>query len=194
MASRSKFGKILLVSGIGLATLGGLMTPAGAADTTATFTLTAAGGLAVTAPTSADLGTAATGAAALAAVQLGEVEVADTRGAFLGAWTASVTSSDFITEDYLTAEHTTPGAEETIEKANADYFSGAATSSSGTAVYTPGQPLAANAVDMSASRTAFSASAVVGNGAAAWNPTVTINIPSDAVAGAYEGTITHSVA
>jgi hypothetical protein len=47
---------------------------------------------------------------------------------------------------------------------------------------------------LAASRTAFSAGSVVGNNSVSWNPTVTINIPSAAVAGTYSGTVTHSVA
>jgi hypothetical protein len=112
--------------------------------------------------------------------------VTDTRGALLGAWTTSVSSTDF----------TTGGAtsNETIVKASADYWSGAATSTTGVGTFTPGQLLAANKQTLGSSRTAFSATVVVGNNTAAWNPTVIINVPSAAVAGTYSGTITHSVA
>ena len=188
MKARSKVGRILVAAGFGLAALAGAVAPAGAADTTTTFSLTA-GGLAISAPASKDLGSAATAAAAIAGVQLGNVSVADTRGALLGAWTASVTSSDFTIGDPLEAS-----AEETIAKANADYWSGASISPTGTAVRVPGQATVANKVTLAASRTAFTASAVVGNGTTTWNPTVSVNIPASAVAGDYEGTITHSVA
>ncbi|MEY2419168.1 MAG: hypothetical protein QOG90_1848, partial [Actinomycetota bacterium] len=69
-----------------------------------------------------------------------------------------------------------------------------ATSTSGTGTFTPGQLLAANKVTLGATRTAFSATVVVGNNSAAWNPTVIVNVPANAVAGAYSGTVTHSVA
>jgi len=61
-------------------------------------------------------------------------------------------------------------------------------------VFGPGQLLVANKVTLATSRTAFSASALVGNNTASWNPTVNVTIPSAAVAGDYTGTITHSIA
>jgi hypothetical protein len=158
--------------------------PARAADTTTTFTL-AAGSLAISAPTSSGLGTGSTGAGTLSA-QLGTVTVTDTRGALVGAWTASVSSTDFTTGGAT--------ANETVAKGQVTYWSGAATASSGVAVFTPGQATSANAQALSVSRTAFSASAIVGNNSASWNPTVTVNVPAAAVAGVYSGTITHSVA
>ena len=153
-------------------------------DTTTTFTLTA-GNLAISVPASASLGSVATGTGTTSA-QLGAVQVSDGRGALLGSWTSSVTSTDF----------TTGGAtsNETITKGNADYWSGAATATTGVGTFTPGELLVANKVALSASRTAFSATVVVGNNTATWNPTMIINVPSAAVAGTYSGTVTHSVA
>ena len=181
-----KLGKSLLASALGIVVLAGLATPAQAADTTATFTLTAGGGLEISAPASKALGSAATGASALTPVQLGNVVVTDSRGALLGSWTASVTSTDFTTGEATAAE--------TIGKANATYWSGASISPTGTAVRVPGQALEANKVTLDVSRTAFSATGVVGNGTTTWNPTVGMTIPAAAVAGSYTGTITHSVA
>lgn len=153
-------------------------------DTTTTFTLTA-GVLAITTPGSASLGSVATGSATTSA-QLGSVAISDGRGALLGSWTGSVSSTDF----------TTGGAtgDETIAKAQADYWSGAATASTGVGTFTPGQANAGAKQSLTASRTAFSASSVIGNNTATWNPTMIINIPSAAVAGVYSGTVTHSVA
>jgi hypothetical protein len=128
----------------------------------------------------------ATGSTSTAAVQLGAVTVTDARGALLGSWTSSVISSDYITGAGT--------ANEKIIKDNADYWSGPATTSTGTAVRVPGQPLIANVVTLAASRTAFAATGVVGNNTTSWNPTVNVNIPSASVAGAYSGTITHSIA
>ena len=170
-----------------VATAAGLAPPAQAAttgNTTTTFTLTA-GSLAITVPASTDLGSVATGTATTSA-QLGSVSVSDGRGALNGSWTTSVSSSDFTTGGAT--------AEETIAKASADYWSGAATSTSGSASFTPGQANAGAKQTLGSSRTAFSAASVIGNNTAAWNPTVIINIPSAAVAGAYSGTVTHSVA
>jgi hypothetical protein len=158
--------------------------PARAADTTTTFTL-AAGALSISAPASSDLGSGSTGAGTLSA-QLGTVTVTDSRGALLGTWTASVSSTDFTTGGAT--------ANETVAKGQVTYWSGAATASSGTAVFLPGQAAAVNAQALSVGRTAFSASAIIGNNSASWNPTVTVNVPAAAVAGTYTGTITHSVA
>jgi len=158
--------------------------PARAADTTTTFSL-AAGSLSISAPASSGLGAGSTGAGTLSA-QLGTVTVTDTRGALLGTWTASVSSTDFTTGGAT--------ANETVGKGQVTYWSGTATASSGTAVFTPGQATSGNAQALSVSRTAFSASVIIGNNSASWNPTVTVNVPAAAVAGTYTGTITHSVA
>jgi hypothetical protein len=158
--------------------------PASAAGTITTFIL-AVGSLSISAPASSGLGTGSTGGGTLSA-QLGTVTVTDTRGALLGAWTASVSSTDFTTGGAT--------ANETVAKGQVTYWSGIATASAGTAVFAPGQALAANAQDVSISRTAFSATLIVGNNSASWNPTVTVNVPAAAVAGTYSGTITHSVA
>jgi hypothetical protein len=173
-----------LVGITSLAATAAFLSPARAADTTTTFTLTG-GALAITSPANASLGSVATGTATTSA-QLGVVAVTDSRGALLGQWTAAVTSSDFITGGAT--------ANETIAKASADYWSGPATVSSGVGVFTPGQLAALNKVALDVSRTAFSATAVVGNNTRSWNPTVIINVPAAAVAGAYTGTITHSFA
>jgi hypothetical protein len=161
-----------------------LALPARAADTSTTFSL-AGGALSISASASRDLGSGSTGGGTLSA-QLGTVTVTDNRGALVGMWTASVSSTDFTTGGAT--------ASETITNGQITYWSGTATASSGTAVFLPGQALAANAQALNVSRTAFSASAIVGNNSASWNPTVTVNVPASVVAGDYAGTITHSVA
>lgn len=179
--------RALLVGVAALASTAVFLTPARAAttgDTTTTFTLTA-GALAITAPASANLGSAATGSST-ASAQLGAVSVSDGRGALLGSWTGSVSSTDFTTGGNT--------ANETIAKASVDYWSGAATASSGVGVFTPGQLTALLKTTLSTGRTAFAAASVVGNNSVTWNPTVIINVPSAAVAGTYSGTITHSIA
>ena len=187
MKLRSKLTATGISVGMAISGLAGVAGPAMAAvtdDTTTTFTLTA-GLLSITAPASQDLGSVATGSASTASVQLGPVAVGDARGTLLGTWTASVASTDFKTG---------PGsANETIANANADYWSGAATATTGTGSFLPGQALAANEVTLASQRTAFSASLLVGNNTAQWNPTVNVNIPAASVAGVYSGTITHSV-
>ncbi|PZS33398.1 MAG: hypothetical protein DLM58_07925 [Pseudonocardiales bacterium] len=153
-------------------------------DTTVTFTLTA-GALNITTPTSAALGSAAAAAGTLTA-QLGTVTVTDARGRLLGAWTTSVTSTSFTTGAATAAE--------TLPNSAVSYWSGAATATTGLGAGVPGQLLAAAAQDLSTSRTAFSKIAGVGNNSSAWNPTLIVTVPAAAVAGAYTGTVTHSVA
>ena len=179
-----KLGKTLVASALGVALLAGFTPTAGAADTTATFTV-AGGALEIAAPATKSLGSAAPGAVATA-VQLGNVTVTDSRGALAGTWTATVSSTNFTTG--------AASAEETIGKASVDYWSGAASATSGTATFLPGQLLVANKVTLAAARTAYSASAIVGNNSATWNPTLSVTIPAAAIAGSYTGTITHSVA
>lgn len=184
---KAPLARLATVSLLATAALAGYVLPAHAAttaNTTTTFTLSA-GALAITAPASKDLGTAATGTATLTS-QLGAVSVADGRGALLASWTSSVASTDFSTGAAT--------ANEKVLKASVDYWSGVATSTTGTGVFTPGQATGQLAVAMSASQTAYSAASVVGNNTATWNPTVIVNIPSAAVAGVYTGTITHSIA
>lgn len=176
--------KKLAITAAVITSLFAVARPAGAAESTTTFTLTA-GSLSISAPASASLGSAAITASSLSA-SLGTVTVTDNRGSTLGTWTASVSSTDFTTGGAT--------ANETIGKANIDYWSGAATSTTGTGVFTPGQLLVANAQDLSTSRTAFTGTALVGNNEASFAPTIVVNVPASAVSGAYSGTVTHSIA
>jgi hypothetical protein len=187
MKTASKMVSVLLAGGVALGGIAGMAAPAQAAtgDTTTTFILTA-GSLAITAPASKALGSVATGSASTAPIQMGAVSVSDGRGALLGSWTTAVSSTAFTTGAGT--------ANETIANSNAEYWSGAAVSTTGTGVFTPGQATSANVVTLATSRTAFAATVVVGNNTASWNPTVSVNIPAAGVAGSYTGTITHSVA
>jgi hypothetical protein len=76
----------------------------------------------------------------------------------------------------------------------ARYWSGPATATAGTGTFVPGQANAAAAQSLDVSRTAFSKTTGSGNNSATWNPTVVIDIPSQAVIGTYTGTVNHSVA
>ena len=170
------------VTSVGFTFLGA---PAQAADTSTTFTLSAAGGLTVSAPGSASITGGATDVGTLSG-SLGTTTVSDLRGALAGSWTATVSSTDFTTG--------TASANETIVKANVAYWSGAATASSGTAVRVPGQVDALAKQSLSSSRTAFAATGTVGNNSTSWAPTLVVTVPAQAVVGTYSGTVTHSVA
>jgi len=164
--------------------------PASAADTTTTFILNnAGGGLSISAPTSASLGTGSVGSATAAGTAfgtfLGSVTVTDTRGQLLASWTATVSSTAFKTGTLTAAE--------TIAASSVTYWSGAATANSGLVAPVPGQLLAANAVALGAAQTAFTHLTGSGNNSATWNPTLTVTPPASSVVGTYSGTVTHSV-
>lgn len=155
--------------------------PAQAADTTTTFTVSG-GALNVSAPASKDLGTGA--AAGTLTAQLGTVTVTDARAQLGAAWTATVSTNGFTNSTVSGADPIT----------TVTYSSGLATATTGIAVFTPGQALNALPAALSSTgTTAYSASATTGNNSATWNPTVVVTIPAQAIAGAYTGTITHSV-
>lgn len=141
--------------------------------------------LAITVPPSTvNLGSAAAGSGPISQ-QLGTVTVVDDRALGL-TWPATVAASVFTTGSASPAE--------TIGKASISYWSGAATATSGTAVRTPGQLTAGQALTLSTSRIAFSAVSALVTNSTSWRPTIVVTIPSVAVSGTYTGTITHSVA
>ena len=161
-------------TGLASLTLAGLHAPAEAADTTTTFTITAAGGLSISAPASADLGSVSSGAASVSG-SLGTVTVTDQRGLILGNWTATASSTDFAHSSNATYD---------IAKASAVYAAGA-TSGDGGAAAGVGGALAAPVV--------AAARVGAGNNTVSWDPTVTVTLSPTAVVGTYTATITHSV-
>ncbi|MFJ6197283.1 hypothetical protein [Micromonospora sp. NPDC092111] len=177
--------KLLPVALAGVALAAGFATPAAAApgDTIVTLTVVGAGGLTITVPASANLGTGTEGSTVSG--QLGSVTVLDQRASLTPNWTASVISTDFVTGGGT--------ASETIPSINVTYWSGPATATSGDGTFTPGQPTAADAQIINVPRTAFSHTGGTGSNFASWNPTVEVAIPSGAVGGVYTGTVTHSV-
>jgi hypothetical protein len=153
--------------------------PAAAAETATTFQV-ASGGLAISAPTSANLGSGAAGGSVSAS--LGQVRVDDTRGVLLGTYAARVSSTDFTTGGGTEAE--------TIAAANAAYTGGLVTPG-GTVVCTSllvAEPLA------NTTKVAMNATGATGTNSCTWNPTIAVTLPAASVAGTYTGTITHSVA
>jgi hypothetical protein len=156
--------------------------PVSAQNTTVTLTVQA-GSLAISVPGAADLGTADPGVTRSG--QIGTVTVTDQRAALTASWTASVASTAFTTGGAT--------ANETIPNTAVSYWSGAATATTGTGTFTPGQATAANAVVLSQQRTAFSLTVGVGSNSASWNPTLVIAVPAAAVVGTYTGTVTHTV-
>lgn len=149
-----------------------------ASGTAATFTLNG-GSLSITQPSTANLGSTATGSLTLSG-SLGDVTVTDSRGLLAANWTATVASTAFTTG--------TATANETVAASNIAYASGLATSSSGSGTFTTG-----TVASLSAAGTA-GAWVGVGNNTVTWNPTITFTLLPSQVQGTYTGTITHSVA
>ncbi|MFY1674789.1 hypothetical protein ACN27G_33445 [Plantactinospora sp. WMMB334] len=180
--------RTLLVGSAALLAAGLIAAPAAAAptgDTDVTFEILA-GTLDITVPATADLGTGSPDSAIEG--QLGAVTVTDDRASDDASWTATVTSTDFTTG--------TGTASETILASEIDYWSGAATATTGNGTFTPGQANAGAAapLDTTTPLTAFTHAGGTGNNSASWNPTLVVNVPLDNVAGVYTGTVTHSVA
>jgi hypothetical protein len=178
MLARRIFSVAILAT-VSAVTLAVAAEPAGAADTTATFSLTG-GDLTLSAPVTADLGSAATGDVTISGA-LGPITVQDLRGAVTSDWTSTVVSTDFATGGGTPAE--------TVANTNVAYTSGPATSTTGNGTFTPG--VTGDVIDTPA--TAFAHSTGSGNNTATWNPTLFVALPPSAVAGTYSGTITHSV-
>ncbi|WFF01841.1 hypothetical protein [Micromonospora sp. WMMD964] len=178
--------KPLLALTAGAAAVVALASPAAAApsgDTIVTFTIATAD-LNIVVPAAVNLGSVFAGNSITG--ELGTVTVSDQRAALAATWVATVTSSSFTTGGG------TP--EETITPNNVEYWSGAATATSGTGTFVPGQPTQADAVVLNVPRTAFSKTSGSGANSASWAPDIRITIPATAVGGTYSGVITHSVA
>src|SRR6202046_4363501 len=155
---------------------------AGTGSTTTTFTIST-GTLSISVPPTANMGTVASGSTHVSAL-LGDVQVTDLRAALSGSWTATVSSTSFVTG--------TATGPETVPNSDVSYSPGSLVASSGTATFTPGTPGTLAAPRPASS--AFSATSEVGDTVATWDPQITIAIPPAAVNGTYTGTITHSVA
>jgi hypothetical protein len=180
--------RILVIGTATTFAIGLAAAPAAAAptDTTAVTFEVSAGTLDIVAPTAADLGSGAPGAALSAA--LGATTVTDSRASADASWEATTITSDFVTGDETPTE--------TTLATEVDYWSGAATATTGSGTFLPGQADAgaAEALDDTTPLTTFTHTGGTGNNTATWNPTIVVNSPLDAQAGDYTGTVTHSVA
>ncbi len=166
---------IVLAAAAALAT--GMAMPAFAdttGDTATTFTLDAAGGLSLTVAADAALVDGSSGDASVSG-PLDPVGVTDLRGSIAG-WTVSAVSSTF---NYGAVSVSTGVAYD-----------------SGTVTHT-GQVTAASSgatVDVTTIGAVVAGTEAVGNNTANFTPTLTVSLPSTALAGDYTGTVTTSVA
>ncbi|WP_312887964.1 hypothetical protein [Nonomuraea rhodomycinica] len=154
-------------------------------STTVLFTVSAGAGLQITVPDGpVSVGTGSPGGSISG--QIGTVTVSDARTALTATWVAQVSATDFTTGGGTPAE--------TIANSRISYWSGPATATTGTGTFVPGQANAASAVVLDQVRVAFSKTTGSGNNSAAWAPTIVVDVPAQAVAGTYTGTVRHSVA
>lgn len=173
--------KLLFVLGASGAIAIATALPAAAAttgSTPTTFTINS-GLLSITVPATANLGSGAPGTT-IGPTAFGTVTVTDNRALLVATWTATVSSTAFLTGGGTAAE--------TIPAADATYTTGVATTT-GVLVATP-TPI----VTLSGTAQTVVSGAGVGDNSAAWNPTIAIAVPAAAVTGLYTGTVTHSVA
>lgn len=167
------------IGAVGLTVASVLLSPAVASaqeDTTTTFAITA-GVLSISAAGTANLGSVAAGAQEVSG-SLGNVTVTDERGSQAG-WGAQVSSSSFS----LAVE----SGDTTIAATEVDYAPGTVTPT-GTVTATP-----ADASGLDTAKSVVAGTAARGNNTASWSPTLTVTLPSDALAGTYTGTVTTSV-
>jgi hypothetical protein len=174
---RKRTRGMLVAVAAGALTLG-IASPASAADTTATVTVTG-GFLTISAPTGAgSLGTQANAVGGVTiSGPLGEVQVEDARNPAAGSgWVASVISEAF-----------TPAAGPAIPASAVSYSAGTITKV-GTATYTANNP-----PDLTGVSPAVTATGITGDNSATWNPTITVAVPGGMAATTYSAIITHSV-
>jgi hypothetical protein len=145
-------------------------------DTTTTFSVTS-GALTMTAPATANLGSGAPGTTISG--PLGTVTVNDARALLTASWTATVSSTTWVTGGGTGAEVIQPQA--------ATYAPGTVTTT-GTISVNP------QTVTLSTSpQPVVTASSGTGNNTASWDPTISIAVPPAAVNGTYTATVVHSV-
>lgn len=178
----SKLTSVAVATGFAIGVLG-IAGPASAApnpgETVTTFTIEG-GTLDVSVPVSANLGTVAASLGSLEH-QLGTVTVVDDRAAADASWIAAATTTGFTTGAGTPSE--------TVGAYQVDYASGPATATTGTGTYTPG-----GSHNMDLPVPAFTHTGGTGRNTAAWDPSISVELEMDEVAGTYTGVITHSVA
>lgn len=168
----------IFIAGAGALGLAGPAFAASAPPTPVTVTITG-GALNITAPTaSVPLGTKAGSSDAQNITgNLGAVQVTDERAGTLG-WVASAISTDFTG---------TLAGGQPILASTVGYTPGDTTV---TGTSTVGQT---TLTDMSAAAAVQTATDVVGDNTASWNPSISVPVPAGEVADTFGATITHSV-
>lgn len=158
-----------------IALLAGAALPASAADTATTDTTfnLFSGTLDVGTQKSAQLRDNIAGTTSVRG-SLGDVSVTDSRGTRAG-WEVTVISSQFTSDSGTTSE-------------NVSYNTGEVTTSGTVSTKSTGD------TDVVAPATVLFGVNVSGNNTATWDPTLTVTLPADSLAGTYQATVTTSVA
>ena len=181
-------GRRLLVALIAATGTGLLAVPA-PAGTPITFDL-AAGTLSISQPSStASFGSATANAAGTSvAGHLGTTTVNDNRASLAG-WTVSISSTDF--SDGATPTPHTIAA--TVAKAYILPADGP-TVTAGVVVPTTSYVSSGTALTLANSGQVFVSATATGSNAVTYNPSITVTIPSTAIAGTYTAIVTQTVA
>jgi hypothetical protein len=175
---KGKQTRAMLLAGAAWMLTLGLAGPAGAAETSATVTVTG-GALSISVPlTAGNLGTREnTVAGGTISGHLGEVQVSDARAAAAGSgWVETVISTAF-----------TPPSGPTIGAAEVGYSAGPITKV-GTATFVANDP-----TNLTGVVAAVTATGITGDNSATWDPTINVFVAGGMAAGVYSGTITQSV-
>jgi hypothetical protein len=171
--------RALIAAGLGgIALLAAGTLPAAAAttgDTTTTFTLDA-GTIDISVASLASLPNGVSGQPNVSG-QLGPVNVTDNRGGVVG-WTTSAASTVFERAGGTTTTSTSITYNSGVVNKTGDVTA----TSSGLKTLTTVATEVVTGTD------------VTGNNTASWNPTLTVNLPPNSLAGNYSGTVTTSVA
>jgi len=199
--------------------------PGDCAQTPVTFSVTSTGVLAITAPTTlVDLGAVREASVSGAAGDIigsdgnfGLVTVTDNRALDPAAWTATVSSTDFLNVSTGTSADTIPAQDATylippVDSANPNAIAataglplpgtgavGATTDlaipDTGTLASPQTQPLGGVSIPLTGQTPApvVTVTGADGDNGAQWNPEIAVTIPAHAVVGVYDGWVTHSV-
>jgi hypothetical protein len=165
-------------------------TGGGDPDTTVTFTVTSTGTLSMTAPDSVDLGTNGVGLT-ISGNLGGPVTVTDDRALDAAAWTVTASSTDWTTG--------AGSPTETIPAGDVSYAPGTIThtgviTTTGFDITLANLPAPVLPALTGVGATVVTGTAGVGDNTATWDPTIAVAVPAAAVAGAYTGVLTQSVA
>jgi hypothetical protein len=144
-----------------------------------TFTVNV-GGLTMTAPASANLGSGDPGTTISNTLGDGGVTVTDLRATLGGTWTATASSTDWTTGAGPTLS--------TIPAGDATYTPGTITVTGTSTAATGG-----HTITLSGTPQTVVNATVTGNNTASWNPTIAVAVPAGAVGGVYTATLTQSV-